>query len=107
MSPLTRAPWPFSTQAVILINFVDEERLLKADALVTGLSKTEEEANKLGPFLVFRHDPVRGSHCPLAAVSLHGGATLRFSWPPPALCKSELNGQDLLCVDDAGPNGAC
>jgi len=44
-------------EAIILINFIDEKRLLAADALVTGLSKEEEEQNKLGPMLLFRYHP--------------------------------------------------
>lgn len=44
---------------MILINFIEEERLLAADALVKGLTKEEEDQNKLGPMLIFRHQKAR------------------------------------------------
>ena len=48
-----------SWEAVVLVSFIDEERLLEAEKTIDAskLTKFERDRNRLGEVLTFQHDP--------------------------------------------------
>uniref|UniRef100_A0A061R927 5'-3' exoribonuclease 1 n=1 Tax=Tetraselmis sp. GSL018 TaxID=582737 RepID=A0A061R927_9CHLO len=89
-----RADW----EAIILINFIDEKRLLKADALVKGLSKEERAQNTLGPMLIFTHSEGSAerhhtqSTLPNRIASVMKCNSKCMEKPPPPPLKKDENG---------------